>query len=68
MELPEDASVLHALDAYEGYDPASPETSEYTRDLQQVEMADGTTLECWFYRYNWKPDASRAIANGIWSK
>ena len=68
MKLPDDESVLRQFDTYEGFDPASPETSEYTRELRRVEMVDGTTLECWFYVYNWKPDASRAIASGVWPK
>jgi gamma-glutamylcyclotransferase (GGCT)/AIG2-like uncharacterized protein YtfP len=68
MELPEDESVLRKFDTYEGFDPRSPESSEYVRELQMVEMAAGGVMECWFYRYNWKPDASRATASGMWGK
>ena len=68
MELPEDASVLRQLDAYEGFDPEAPEASEYIRELRTVQMAAGGAMECWFYRYNRKPDASRAIASGVWGK
>jgi len=25
-------------------------------------------LECWFYRYNGKPDEARIIASGAWQK
>jgi len=66
MELPEDASLLRALDAYEGYNPGAPAKSEYIREMQRVEMANGAALECWFYRYNWKTDGARGIASGEW--
>lgn len=69
LQLPDDEDVLRRLDAYEGFDPESPEGSEYIRELQMVEMADGSgSLECWFYRYNWKPDASQAIPDGVWKR
>jgi gamma-glutamylcyclotransferase (GGCT)/AIG2-like uncharacterized protein YtfP len=66
MQLPEDPGLLRRLDAYEEYDPQSRETSEYVRELQLVELSFGETLQCWFYRYNWKPDESRLIASGAW--
>jgi|ERR1700728_3079318 gamma-glutamylcyclotransferase (GGCT)/AIG2-like uncharacterized protein YtfP len=68
LELPEDEGVLRQLDAYEGFDPKAPEASEYTRERQSVQMAAGCVIECWFYRYKWKPDASRAIESGAWPK
>jgi gamma-glutamylcyclotransferase (GGCT)/AIG2-like uncharacterized protein YtfP len=68
MELPDDADVLRALDDYEGFDPQSPETSEFVRERQEVELASGGTLECWFYRYNGELRAAVAIANGVWRK
>src|ERR1700722_17924104 len=37
MELPEDEDVLARLDKYEGFDPQSPQTSEYIRERQTVE-------------------------------
>ena len=68
MELPDDEGVLRELDAYEGYDPQSPEPSEYVREMQHVELAAGGEVECWFYRYLWKPDESLIIASGVWGK
>jgi gamma-glutamylcyclotransferase (GGCT)/AIG2-like uncharacterized protein YtfP len=68
MELPDDASVLGQLDVYEGFDPEAPEASEYIREQRTVEMAAGGELECWFYRYMFKPDPAQAIANGVWRK
>jgi gamma-glutamylcyclotransferase (GGCT)/AIG2-like uncharacterized protein YtfP len=66
MELPDDPEILRRLDAYEECDPLAPDTSEYVRELQRVELATGGSLDCWFYRYNWKPDELRAIASGDW--
>ncbi len=68
MELPEDAAYLAQLDAYEGYDPQAPETSEYVRVRQVVELEGGGAMECWMYRYNRKPDEQRRIASGNWLK
>jgi len=66
LKLPPDAGVLALLDAYEGFDPESPETSEYIRERQMVELADGGTLACWFYRYNLPASASQIIEGGAW--
>jgi gamma-glutamylcyclotransferase (GGCT)/AIG2-like uncharacterized protein YtfP len=68
MELPDDADVLRALDDYEGFDPHSRESSEFVRERQKVEMANGGTLACWFYRYNGPADDLRRIASGEWRK
>ncbi len=57
LELPSDESILRQLDEYEGYDPEAPETSEFVRVWQTVELAGGGTLECWMYRYNREPRA-----------
>jgi gamma-glutamylcyclotransferase (GGCT)/AIG2-like uncharacterized protein YtfP len=66
MLLPEDESVLRQLDAYEGFDPRSPETSEYVRELRRVELFVGGSLECWIYIYKWETDGKRAIESGEW--
>ncbi len=68
MELPEDLGILRRLDAYEECDPNSPETSEYVRELREVELTAGETLTCWFYRYNWKMDELRRVASGDWRR
>ena len=39
------------LDQYEGFDPASPDTSEFRRDLVPVAMSDGRTVTAWAYIY-----------------
>ena len=68
IELPEDEGVLERLDAYEGFDPKTPETSEYIRERQIVELKTGGTLECWFYRYNRKPRDGTQVESGAWGK
>lgn len=43
--------VLPALDTYEGYDPRSPQSSLYRREV--VEVRSGEELVwCWVYLYN----------------
>ena len=68
MELLEDEGVLARLDAYEGFDPQAPETSEFVRERQAVELKTGTTVECWFYRYNRKPRRAPVVENGAWGR
>jgi gamma-glutamylcyclotransferase (GGCT)/AIG2-like uncharacterized protein YtfP len=66
MELPDDPEVVRDLDAYEECDSHSPETSEYIRELREVELAAGGSLTCWFYRYNGQTNERRVIASGNW--
>jgi gamma-glutamylcyclotransferase (GGCT)/AIG2-like uncharacterized protein YtfP len=68
MELPDDEGVLERLDRYEGYDPRTPETSEYIREKQIVELKTGDAVECWFYRYNRKPRDAQRIESGEWGR
>ncbi len=68
MALPEDESLLGQFDDYEGFDPQAPETSEFVREQQTVQMSDGQTVQCWFYRYNGAAAEARAIPNGVWKK
>ena len=66
MELPEDEGVFERLDRYEGFDPEAPESSEYIRERQSVELKAGGTVECWFYRYNRKPRDGTQVESGAW--
>jgi gamma-glutamylcyclotransferase (GGCT)/AIG2-like uncharacterized protein YtfP len=68
MELPEEEGVLERLDRYEGFDPKAPETSEYIREKQIVELRTGGTVECWFYRYNREPRAGTQVESGEWGR
>ena len=58
FQLPEDPEVLNALDVYEEFDPAAPESSPYQRILCPGELAAGGTLQCWVYA--WKGDPAKA--------
>ncbi len=68
MELPEEEGVLERLDRYEGFDPTAPETSEYIREKQVVELKAGGTVECWFYRYNREPRVGARVEGGVWGR
>jgi gamma-glutamylcyclotransferase (GGCT)/AIG2-like uncharacterized protein YtfP len=54
--LPEDreleARIWLALDAYEDFQPASPETSLFTRVLTRVALPDGSPRRAWVYLFN----------------
>jgi gamma-glutamylcyclotransferase (GGCT)/AIG2-like uncharacterized protein YtfP len=63
-QLPEDASVMAELDAYEEFDPAAPESSPYLRILCPVNLATGGTLQCWVYVYNRDPGSAPVIPGG----
>jgi gamma-glutamylcyclotransferase (GGCT)/AIG2-like uncharacterized protein YtfP len=45
------AAVFLRLDQYEGFDPASPDTSEFRRDFVQVAMNNGSPVTAWAYIY-----------------
>jgi len=64
-KLPEDATVLAALDAYEEFDPAAPHSSLFLRVLHPIELATGGTLQCWVYVYNRDPGTRRVMPSGI---
>jgi gamma-glutamylcyclotransferase (GGCT)/AIG2-like uncharacterized protein YtfP len=51
MHRPE--SLLSQLDAYEGYDPALPDASEFVRSIQTVAVSHGVTRAkaAWIYLY-----------------
>ncbi len=68
MELPEDEGLLARLDAYEGFDPQAPQTSEYVRERQFVELKAGGTVACWFYRYNRKAGDADRVESGAWGR
>jgi gamma-glutamylcyclotransferase (GGCT)/AIG2-like uncharacterized protein YtfP len=44
-------AVLVRLDQYEGFDPTSPDTSEFRRDLVTVTLGDHRTVTAWAYIY-----------------
>lgn len=54
--FPDDRALRHrvwsALDAYEDFRPASPETSLFTRVLAPVTLPCGAQLQAWVYLFN----------------
>ena len=46
------AGELAELDAFEGFDPADPNASDYIRDWLHATLADGLTLGVDAYRWN----------------
>lgn len=52
FETDDPASVLPPLDAIEGYRPAAPEQSLYTRMQVPVTLENGRTVSAWVYFYN----------------
>ncbi len=44
-------AVFVRLDQYEGFDPSSPDTSEFRRDLVTATLGDGRTVTAWAYVY-----------------
>ena len=62
--LPEDPAVLSALDAYEGFDPADPAGSLFSRTRARVRLFDRQEIEAWMYVYNRDPRGAPRIADG----
>ncbi|MCE7797965.1 gamma-glutamylcyclotransferase [Sphingobium sufflavum] len=61
--MPRDADVLALLDAFELYDPASPDDSEYLR----LPVITEGRVSAWIYTYNFPIHPSRAIPSGDWT-
>jgi gamma-glutamylcyclotransferase (GGCT)/AIG2-like uncharacterized protein YtfP len=59
-------SWLPELDAYEGFDPASRETSLFVRTPCTATLRSGQSLACWIYLYRGTPAASAQIPSGRW--
>lgn len=62
FEIADDA-LLAALDAYEEYDPADPDGSEYRRVKRALLARDG---EAWTYVWNRAPGDLPVIESGDW--
>jgi gamma-glutamylcyclotransferase (GGCT)/AIG2-like uncharacterized protein YtfP len=52
FQLPHAPDILPALDAYEGYLPATPALSLFLRVKTIATQPDGSTTQCWVYVYN----------------
>jgi gamma-glutamylcyclotransferase (GGCT)/AIG2-like uncharacterized protein YtfP len=63
-ELLDAPAVLATLDEIEGYRPAEPERSLYTRVLTDVAVDSGGTVQAWAYFYNAPLGRAQRIASG----
>lgn len=52
FEMTDAPAVLEVLDEIEGYSPAEPDTSLYTRTVAPVTLDDGSVRDAWAYFYN----------------
>jgi gamma-glutamylcyclotransferase (GGCT)/AIG2-like uncharacterized protein YtfP len=68
LHLPEDANVLREIDAYEEFDPAAPDTSQFIRILHPVVLATGESLRCWIYVYNRNLGSARILPSGVYRR
>jgi gamma-glutamylcyclotransferase (GGCT)/AIG2-like uncharacterized protein YtfP len=59
-----DGADLAPFDAYEGFDPERPETSQYRRRRVVLRRP---ALEAWTYVYNRAWDASMVVSSGDWA-
>jgi gamma-glutamylcyclotransferase (GGCT)/AIG2-like uncharacterized protein YtfP len=57
-------AVLTALDEIEGYRPAEPDTSLYTRVETTVVLEDGAQAQAWVYFYNAPLGRAQRIESG----
>jgi gamma-glutamylcyclotransferase (GGCT)/AIG2-like uncharacterized protein YtfP len=63
-EMLDPSAVLATLDEIEGYRPAEPDRSLYTRILTDVELDDGRTVPAWAYFYNAPLGRAQRIESG----
>jgi gamma-glutamylcyclotransferase (GGCT)/AIG2-like uncharacterized protein YtfP len=66
-ELLNPTAVIPALDAYEGYDPANPSESLFTRELKLVKLDSGDFVEAWLYYFNRPVNPIDRIPDGDFS-
>jgi len=59
-------SWLPELDAYEGFDPASRDTSLFVRTPCTATLPSGQAITCWIYLYRGTPPADAHIPSGHW--
>jgi gamma-glutamylcyclotransferase (GGCT)/AIG2-like uncharacterized protein YtfP len=60
--------AVNALDAYEGFRPASPQEGLYARELTEVTLEAGGRITAWIYWLNRPPKGMRRIGSGDYSK
>ncbi len=60
--------VLTKLDRYEGVNRIDPDKGLYRRELLEVRLEDGRTLQAWAYIYNQNIEGARRIPHGDYEK
>jgi gamma-glutamylcyclotransferase (GGCT)/AIG2-like uncharacterized protein YtfP len=68
FRLPPSRGLLKELDRYEGFNPATPETSLFVRKLHPVELHNGRRIDCWVYEYNGKRGSAPVVTRGRYRK
>ena len=68
LELPTDATLLNALDHYEGIDETEPSKSLFVRARCRAALPDGHDVDAWIYVYNQSVSAARLIASGDYAE
>jgi gamma-glutamylcyclotransferase (GGCT)/AIG2-like uncharacterized protein YtfP len=63
-EMANAAAVLQVLDEIEGYKPAEPDASLYSRRLTPVTLDDGRIVDAWTYFYNARLEHAERIDSG----
>jgi gamma-glutamylcyclotransferase (GGCT)/AIG2-like uncharacterized protein YtfP len=63
-EMTDAPAVLAVLDEIEGYRPADPDASLYTRLVTPVTLDDGNVVDAWAYFYNAPLGRAERIASG----
>ncbi len=60
--------VLQKLDQYEGCGDAEPEPKEYKRELVEIQLQTGDSVEAWIYLYNHDTANLKLIESGDYKK
>jgi gamma-glutamylcyclotransferase (GGCT)/AIG2-like uncharacterized protein YtfP len=63
-EMTDASAVLAVLDEIEGYSPADPDTSLYTRLVTPITLDDGNVVDAWAYFYNAPLGRAERITSG----
>lgn len=63
---PADPVLWRRLDAYEGFEPSSPDSSLFSRVPARATLADGRAVDCQTYVFTHPENAGRRIAGGDW--
>lgn len=66
--LPNDGSILNALDEYEEFNGDDGRKSLFVRTKANVEVPDGRQIESWIYVYNRDPGNAPIITSGDYSQ